>query len=267
MNSVFIRNLSFGYKDRPLFDNFNLSIQQGSWVTIVGPNGSGKSTLVKILVGLLEGTGTIIVNQITLTSSTRDSIREYVGVVFDNPDNQFVSETVADEMAFKLENLGVNKFEIRGKIKETADLIGITPLLNLEPHKLTNGQKQLVILAGAIINNPPILILDEALSKVDAITTQKVLEVIAYLNKKGTTIINITHNLDEATLGQKVVVLNEGEIILNGTKEEVFEHEKVFNALGIQLPFMVDLSLKLKFYGLVDKIIFDAEEMVDHLWK
>jgi len=267
MNAIMIRDLCFKYDDKMIFDHFNLDIKKGSWATIAGPNGSGKSTLVKILLGLLKSEGTIIINELTLTHVTIEHIRESVGVVFDNPDNQFVSETVADEIAFKLENLGVEKAKIRQDIMDIANLLDIKHLLNKEPHKLNNGEKQLVILASALINKPKVLILDEALSRIDIISREIILKVLADYQSAGMTIINITHNLEDTIYSDDVVVLNDGQIVLNGSKEEVLVNEKIFSDLGLELPFMVQLSLKLKFYNLVDKLIFNMEEMVDLLWK
>lgn len=266
-NIIALHNLSFKYTTNTIFTNFNLNIKRGSWTTIVGPNGSGKSTLMKLILGLIKADGVINVNDLILTESTLKEIRTIIGVVFENPDNQFVSETVSDELAFKLENLGYSKKDIKKIITEQSEIFEIHHLMGKAPHRLTGGEKQVVALVAAIVNNPRILILDEALTKIDGIKREKIYSLLHKLNESGLTIINITHDMEETILGDTVVVLNEGSLILNGPKEEVLLNEKIFNELGLELPFMASLSIKLKYYELIDHMIFDMNEMVNILWK
>jgi energy-coupling factor transport system ATP-binding protein len=262
-----IRNLNFKYEDKIIFDHFNLDIKRGTWTNIIGPNGSGKSTLIKILLGLLEHDGNIDVNGYVLTNETLRDIRTHVGVVFENPDNQFVAETVVDEITFKLENLNYSKKKIKEHLDLVVNMFDIKRILHQQIDKLSNGDKQLVSLAAAIINNPKIIILDESLTKMDIKTKNKVINVLLELNKLGTTIINITHDTEELVYGDNIIILNDGKIIMHDSKDIVLLEEKKFSDLGLELPFMASLSIKLKYYDLIEKPIFDMEEMVNKLWK
>lgn len=268
MNIIEIKNLNFNYNDKQIFQDFNLNIKKSSFTTIIGLNGSGKSTLIKILLGLLDYNGEIKIDGLILNNKNINEIRKKIGVVFENPDNQFVAETVMDDIAFSLENLQTNPLEIKTKVKEIAEYIGISKLLERVPHSLSGGEKQLVALASALVHEPKILILDEALTMVDIKVRKKIYDILEDLHKnKDITIINVTHDMDEVLYGEDIILLDKGNIILKGLKEEVLLEEKVFNKLNLELPFMVSLSIKLKYYGLVDRLIFDMEEMVDEIWK
>lgn len=268
MNSVIsIKNLTFKYDDLEIFDHFDLEIKDKTWTNIIGPNGSGKSTLARILLGLLPFEGEIVINDTILDNSSIEQIRINVGIVFENPDNQFVSETVADEIAFKLENLGYSKKKIKEHIDAVVEMLDIKHLLKKEPSLLSNGEKQLVALASSIINRPRILILDEALTKIDFNTRIRIINVLKDLNKNGMTIINITHDMEELVNGDDVLIMNNGQIVLHDNKNIVLMNEKTFNDLGLELPFMASLSIKLKYYDLIENPIFDMNEMVDKLWK
>jgi energy-coupling factor transport system ATP-binding protein len=268
MAIITIRDLNFGYDKKDVFNHFDLTIETGKWVTIVGPNGSGKSTLVKLLVGLLKTESYINIAGLLMSPTTLEDIRMNVGVVFENPDDQFIGETVADDLAFSLENLGYSKIVIKEKINEMSELFELKPILNKQPHQLSGGEKQIVALASALIMNPKILMLDEAFTMVENELIDKIFKLIKEIRRRNNlTIINITHDMEQSLYGDDIIVLNGGKIFLSGPKEEVFKQEKELTKLGIELPFMASLSLKLKFYGLVDEMIFDMDEMVDKLWK
>lgn len=263
-----IENITFGYGDTKLFNNFSLNIEKGTYTTIVGPNGSGKSTLIRILLGLIKTDGNITINGLEMCHKNIKAIISKVGVVFENPDNQFVAETVMDDIAFSLENMQIEPKVIKQKVKEISKYLNIEDILEREPHTLSGGQKQLVSLASALVIEPDILILDEALTMIDNDERNKIYKILCDVNNdKGITIINVTHDMDEVLFGQNLIVLDEGNIILSGPKELVLQEEKIFNKLGLTLPFMVELSIKLKYYGLVKNLIFDMDELVDILWK
>ena len=262
-----ITNLNFNYKSKQLFNGLNMEIEKGKITSIIGPNGSGKSTLVKILIGLYNYNGTIKINDILLLKDNIKEIRKSVGVVFTNPDNQFVAETVMDDIAFTLENMNYKKKDIRKKIEEITKYLGIYDILEYNPHDLNSNQKQLVSLASALVHDPKILILDEALTMLDPFDKEKILNVLKELNDKGLTILNISHDIEDTLISDKIYVLNEGKIVLSGTKEEVYKEENILHNLGFELPFMVELSNRLMFYDLIDHVIYDMEEMVDNLWK
>lgn len=262
-----ITNLNFNYKSKQLFNGLNMEIEKGKITSIIGPNGSGKSTLVKILIGLYNYNGTIKINDILLLKDNIKEIRKSVGVVFTNPDNQFVAETVMDDIAFTLENMNYKKKDIRKKIEEITKYLGIYDILEYNPHDLNSNQKQLVSLASALVHDPKILILDEALTMLDPFDKEKILNILKELNNKGLTILNISHDIEDTLISDKIYVLNEGKIVLSGTKEEVYKEENILHNLGFELPFMVELSNRLMFYDLIDHVIYDMEEMVDNLWK
>lgn len=265
---IIIKDLNFKYDNKLIFSRFDLEIKRGTFTTIVGPNGSGKSTLIKIILGLLRVNSYVNIDQSLLCDDNLKTIRRKIGVVFENPDNQFVAETVMDDIAFSLENMKYTKIEIRKKIEKFTRYLGIYDLLEREPHSLSGGEKQLVALASALVIEPKILILDEALTMVDREIKEKTYKILQELHKtESLTIINVTHDLEDSLYGDDIVVIDQGRVILKGPKELVLEEEKVFNNIGIDLPFMASLSIKLRYYDLVDKIILDMDEMVDILWK
>lgn len=269
MDSIIsLKNINFYYKDKEIFKDFNLEIEKGSFTTIIGTNGSGKSTLVRIILGLLVCEGEIIINNNILNNENLKNIISKIGVVFENPDDQFVAETVMDDIAFSLENMNIEAKEIKSRINKISKLIGINDILEREPHSLSGGEKQLVALASALVTDPDILILDEAFTMIDTIDREKIYKILEKLNKiSKITIINITHDMDEILYGKNLIVIDKGNIVLNGPKEYVFLEEKTFNKLGLKLPFMVELTTKLEYYGLIDHLVFDMEELVDLLWK
>ena len=267
MCMIKITNLNFNYKSKQLFNGLNMEIEKGKITSIVGPNGSGKSTLVKILIGLYNYNGTIKINDILLLKDNIKEIRKSIGVVFTNPDNQFVAETVMDDIAFTLENMNYKKENIRKKIEEITKYLGIYDILEHNPHDLNSNQKQLVSLASALVHDPKILILDEALTMLDPFDKEKILNILKELNDKGLTILNISHDIEDTLISDKIYVLDKGKIVLSGTKDEVYKEEDLLHNLGFELPFMVELSNRLMFYDLIDHVIYDMEEMVDSLWK
>lgn len=269
MNDIIsIKNISFSYGKNDIFKNFSLDVEKGDFVTIIGPNGSGKSTLVRILLGLEKTDGEIYINTLKMNHKNIREIMSKIGAVLENPDDQFVAETVMHEIAFSLENMQVEANEIRKKVNKMAEYIGIEDLLEKEPHSLSGGQKQLVSLAAALVIEPDILILDEAFTMLDVDTKERVYKKLIALNEsKSLTIINVSHDTEDTLYGNKILVLNKGQNVLYGLKEDVLLEEKKFNNLGLSLPFMAELSIKLKYYELVDKIILDMDEMVNALWK
>jgi energy-coupling factor transport system ATP-binding protein len=263
-----ISNLSFRYQNKIIFDNFNLSIKEGEWLSIVGPNGSGKSTLVKILVGLLSTDDAIIIDGLSLNKDNIKAIRKKIGIVFENVDDSFIGETVADDIAFTLENIACDSKEIKKKVLEIATLFKIENILDKEPHLLSGGEKQKVAVAAALVTNPSILIIDDALEMIDDKSRKDIVDAISKLHKDmGLTIITVTHSLEETYESNRMVVISDGKVMVEGPTLEVLKEDRIFNRIGIEVPFMVDLSLKLILYGLIDHVILNMDEMVNALWK
>lgn len=267
-NAVTIKNLSFSYDNSQIFSNVSLEIPTGKFISLIGANGSGKSTLVKILAGLLDFKGQIFINELLLNKENINRVRTYLGVIFNNIDNQIISEKVFDNIAFTLSNVGMDRKEIIDNVIQVADLLKINDLLNKNIFDLNNMEKTLVNLASVLIYKPSILILDEALDNLDEIERNKILNILKKINiEKKITIINVTQNIEDILFGDSVIILDNGVIVLNDALDKVFKNDKLFSNLGLDLPFMVNLSIKLQYYGLLDKIVYNMEEMVDALWK
>ncbi|MBB6178033.1 energy-coupling factor transport system ATP-binding protein [Anoxybacillus tengchongensis] len=245
-----VEHISFQYANEKTYALQNVSFQvyKGEWVTIVGHNGSGKSTLAKLLIGLLPPkSGTIHVCGIPLNEETVWDVREKLGIVFQNPDNQFVGTTVQDDVAFGLENRGVQKNEMVKRINEALKKVGMENFVNDEPHRLSGGQKQRVAIASAIALEPNIIILDEATSMLDPSGKKEVLQVIQSLRReRDMTVISITHDLNEVAKADRVIVMNKGKIALEGTPKHIFAHGSKLEEMGLDLPFSLQLSQRLK---------------------
>lgn len=268
MDIIKINNLTYSYKNKNIFNNLNLNIKENTFITIAGSCGCGKTTLVKILAGLIDDNFNIEINGLELNKKNIKEIRKSVGIVFENPDNSFIADTVEDEITFSLENIGFDKDEIKSIVKSISNELKIENLLELSPYSLSGGEKQIVALASALAINPRILMLDESLSMLDGIKKEEILKYLKKINKeKKITIINITQDLEESIYGKELLLINKGNIILNEKINKAFENEKTFKECNLELPFMALLSTKLKYYGLVDNVILDMDKMVNILWK
>lgn len=268
MDIITINNLTFEYANQKIYDNFSLSIKEGTFLTIAGSSGSGKSTLAKLLLGLLSGDGTIIVNQHYVNSEEIQDVRRSFGFVFENPDLGFVAETVLDEMVFTLENLCYPRHQIKKKVKEVSQYLQIEELLDKCPSQLSGGEKQIVSLASALMHDAKILLIDEGFSMIDPIYLEHIFRLLKKLNReKKITIINITHDLNQSLYGKELLILKKGKIVMYDKVENVLKEEKKLKSASLELPFMADLSNKLGYYHLVDKPIYDMDRMVNLLWK
>ena len=265
MSETFIKveNLSFSYeadtdsKSIPAVDDVSLEIKKGEYVAVLGHNGSGKSTFAKLLNFILEPTsGKIVVDGIDITSPdiTDDDVyelRRKVGMVFQNPDNQLVATIVEEDVAFGPENLGIEPAEIRKRVDEALKTVGMTEYIRHEPHRLSGGQKQRVAIAGVISMRPECMIFDESTAMLDPIGRREVMATIQKLNREeGITIINITHYMDEAAMADRVVIFNDGKLIMDGVPEEIFARQDELIALGLDVPQSVALANKLKQAGI-----------------
>lgn len=249
MNALEIKNLSYSYdKSSEVLFDISLDIRKGTHVAFVGHNGSGKSTLAKLIVGLLEkDKGDIKVLGLDINKENIYEIRKHVGIVFQNPDNQFVATTVEDDIAFGMENRCVEYNKMHELVLEFAKKVGMENYLKKEPSSLSGGQKQRVAIAGALSLKPDILILDEATSMLDPKGKNEILSLLSKMRKNNPdlTIISITHDVEEAYLCDEVFVLHDGKIVLNGTPEEVFSQKEKIHKFGLEQPFLLDLKNKL----------------------
>lgn len=266
-----LEDISFQYDGQTslALEDVSLSIYEGEWLAIVGHNGSGKSTLAKLLNGLqFPQKGEITVCGISLTEETVWDVRRQVGMVFQNPDNQFVGATVEDDVAFALENNGIPREDMVNRVKNALEKVQMESFLNHEPHNLSGGQKQRVAIAGVIALRPSVIILDEATSMLDPRGREEVLSTIRELKKDhNMTVISITHDLEEAAKADRMIVMNNGKLYKEGTPEEIFLLDKELISLGLDMPFPVKMSLLLKEKGVnVEKPHLSDEELVAELW-
>lgn len=267
MSIIEIKNISFSYNNTDLaLSNVSLSIPQGKYVTIVGHNGSGKSTIAKCIIGLLQTSqGEIIVDGLPLNLENVDEIRSKVGLVFQNPDNQFIGSTVRDDIAFGLENHRIDPKEMDGIIERFASAVGMSEYLNFEPTKLSGGQKQRVAIAGALSMAPQILILDEATSMLDPKGKAEVNDLVKQLHQQtNMTIISITHDIEEAYQSDMVYVMNEGQVLDYGHPHEVLAQETLLKSIKLDIPFALKFKYALESVG-IDVPQTTLEGMVEHL--
>lgn len=258
-----IEGVSFSYNRRDdALTDVSLNIEKGSWTSILGHNGSGKSTLTKLMVGLLSPSkGSILIDDLMLNDQNLSKIRKKIGIVFQNPDNQFVGVTVKHDIAFGLENQCISHDEMEQKIMQYAKLVNMEDFLDKEPHQLSGGQKQRVAIAGALAMEQDILILDEATSMLDPEGTLEIIELIKHLNKHfHKTIITITHDLSFAAQSDHLVVLKDGKVILEGLPKDVFKEEELLKSSHLELPF------ELALYNEMTKQKPEDKKLLEALW-
>ncbi len=259
---IHTENLCFTYRDNedeigiPAVRNVSLDIRRGEYVAILGHNGSGKSTLAKLFNLILEPTqGKLVVGGVDLTDGelSEDAIlahRRRVGMVFQNPDNQLVATVVEEDVAFGPENLGVPNPELRERVDSSLDSVGMRAYAHHEPHKLSGGQKQRVAIAGVIAMRPECIIFDESTAMLDPSGRREVLDTIRMLNTDfGITVLNITHYMNEAAMADRLIVINDGELLMDGTPDEVFSRRSELLAVGLEVPQCTELICRLREAG------------------
>lgn len=247
----------------------SLEIRRGEWLAIIGHNGSGKSTLAKVMNGLIEAnTGSVVVNGKTLTEETVFDARRTVGMVFQNPDNQFVGTTVEDDIAFGLENIGLPREEMLERVTKVLDMVKMSEFRTKEPARLSGGQKQRVAIAGVTALEPEVIILDEATSMLDPKGRLEVISTIQKLHKeKKITVISITHDLDEAAQADRVILMEQGQIQQIGTPKEIFKLGSKLVEKGLDVPFAEKLIEALRERGInIPEEYLDEEGLVEWLW-
>ena len=268
-----IKNLKFKYNQDQtsyILDDVSFHVKPGEWLSIVGHNGSGKSTTARLIDGLLVAeSGHIIVDGQELTEDNVWEIRNKIGMVFQNPDNQFVGATVEDDVAFGLENKGIAYEEMVSRVQEALSFVGMLEFKDREPARLSGGQKQRVAIAGIIAMRPSILILDEATSMLDPEGRQELIQSIKAIRKEyGMTVLSITHDLDEVTMSDRVLVLKKGKVESISSPRELFSRGSELVDLGLDIPFSALLTQKLRNKGLIDCEDYLTEnELVEQLWE
>lgn len=275
-NIVEIENLVFEYvaneeehqELKKAIDDVSFVIEKGTFTAIIGKNGSGKSTLAKNLNGLLiPSSGRILIAGL----DTKDDelvwqIRQTAGMVFQNPDNQLVSSIVEDDIAFGPENLGIDPDEIRGRVDDSISAVGMSKFLHDAPHHLSGGQKQRIAIAGVLAMKPDCIIFDEPTAMLDPQGREDVIGIIKALSNEGITIILITHFMEEAAEADRVIIMNDGKIMLDGRPSIVFKQEELLKNANMELPMAVDMAKRLRKRGIeVPEYITTEEELVDFI--
>lgn len=268
MSAVEVSHLSFSYDGQnDVIKDVSFEIPKGSYTTIVGHNGSGKSTIAKLLIGLLKAkSGEIKILGNTLNEENVYSLRNHVGIVFQNPDNQFIGSTVADDIAFGLENHCVPQEQMQAIIEDVAARVNMSDFLDSEPTKLSGGQKQRVAIAGILAIAPDIIIFDESTSMLDPQGKASINEQIQKLHdERNITILSITHDMEEVAQSEYVIVLKEGKVEMQGAPKQIFEHKGKLKEMKLELPFALSFSEKLKNEGIFKDSYCTLDEVVNEL--
>lgn len=269
MSNLRLEHITFYYdneQDVPTINDISFNVEEGEYVSLIGKNGSGKSTLAKIIAGLIPepDDGIIYLDDQEITESMK---REKIGIVFQNPDNQFIGATVRDDIAFGLENKQIPTSEMEPIVLKYATLVGMNEFLDKEPSSLSGGQKQRVALAGVLAMAPEIIILDESTAMLDPKGKREIISLIHRLRKENPklTIISITHDVEEAYLSSRVIVLNDGKIIMDDIPEKVFSNEQELENIGLDIPFFLKLKNELISLGIDVGNISKLEDLEDYL--
>ncbi|HAO5822991.1 TPA: energy-coupling factor ABC transporter ATP-binding protein [Listeria monocytogenes] len=269
---VRLEHVFYKYEDTEKYavKDVSISAQKGEWVVLVGHNGSGKSTIAKLLNGLLfPEDGLIKIGHFVLSEKNIWDIRRQVGMVFQNPDNQFVGATVQDDVAFGLENHGVPHDTMVERVESALNEVGMQSYALHEPARLSGGQKQRVAIAGVLALQPDVIILDEATSMLDPRGRAEVMETIRIMREQeDITVISITHDLDEVLFADRVIVMNNGEVHSEGTPQEIFEQADAMREIGLGVPFIIELQEKLVAGGFeTGSTVLSEGALLDQLWK
>ena len=256
-------NFKYQSEDNFSLDDISFSIPANAWTCIVGHNGSGKSTIGKLMTGIEQATsGHININGLEMSEANLTKVRNELGVVLQNPDNQFVGATVEYDVAFGMENRAIPEAEMHTRVTQVLEEVNMLDIRSQAPHSLSGGQKQRVAIAGILAINPNIILLDEANSMLDPIGKASVTALMQRLNKeKGVTIVSITHDLSEAQYADHLIVMHEGRIVEEGHPEKIFEQADMLTTIGLDLPFAIKLNQMIynetafiTYKGLVDKL-------------
>ncbi|SEU01482.1 energy-coupling factor transport system ATP-binding protein [Salinibacillus kushneri] len=270
-NDISFQNISFQYPqgDEWALKDVSFHIEENEWVAIIGHNGSGKSTIAKLMNGLLTPqSGRIHIKGLEVNEENIWEVRKKVGMVFQNPDNQFVGTTVIDDIAFGLENHGVQRDEMLKRMKYSLEAVKMEGYENHEPHNLSGGQKQRVAIASVLAIEPDIIILDEATAMLDPIGRNSIMETVDHVrSERDVSVVTITHDLNEVLFADRVIVMNDGEVWKEGTPREIFNLHKELGEIGLDTPFVTQLSNSLKSEGIVlNQEPLTHKELMDELW-
>lgn len=272
--AIKLENVSFSYpmndgEEQKAVNGVSLEIEEGAFVALVGHNGSGKSTLAKLLNGLLAPTAgrVLVYGADTADEKKIFEVRSSVGMVFQNPDNQMIATNVEDDIAFGPENLGVPREEIIKRVDWALEKVGMSEFRHATPFKMSGGQKQRLAIAGVLAIKPRVMVLDESTAMLDPKGREEVMQVVKQLNREeNMTVVHITHYMDEALDADRLIVMNDGKVVLDGKPADVFAEHKLLTKIKLGVPCVTRLAVTLAEAGIaVDPRITDEEEFVDSL--
>ena len=272
MSFLEVNHLFFKYDSskRFILNDINFSMNAGDWITILGHNGSGKSTLLKCIDGLLKPQkGKILFDNSEMNNQNVWNLRKKIGIIFQNPDDQFVRATVAEDVAFSLENNSIDSRTMHEYVKKSLKEVDMLSFYNKSPYQLSGGQKQRVALAGIIAQRPKLIMLDESMSMLDSYSKQKIFNLIYKLhNKYNISVLSVTHNLDEAIYSDIIFVIDKGKIIFKGVPRDIFSNVKKLIKLNLDIPYTEKLKIQLNKYGFeLPSYYLNIEEFAAYLWK
>lgn len=266
-----VSNLTFNYgidNNNKIIEDLTFSVDENEVVAILSPNSEGKTTLIKILSGMeKKELGKIILNDIELSNKTFNSYHTKIGTVFENIDRQFICETVKDEIIYPLYNLNFNSAHINKRVSELAEFFGINNMLKKNSSELKMIDKIKVLLASSIAHNPDLLLIDDVFKYLNDNDRKKIFKLLKEISTKmHIAVLYTTSNINDAINASNIIVMSHGKKAMEGTFEEIIKSDNELSKMGIDIPLMIDLSRKLEFYNLVDKIYFDVDAVVDRLW-
>jgi energy-coupling factor transporter ATP-binding protein EcfA2 len=267
MGSISVEKLNFKYDKKQILNDITFKIKIPSLISIVGPNNSGKTTLIRCLCGSVPTEDVITIDDTILSKKTVRKYSRSIGVVFSDDYNQFLFSKVFDEISFPLCNLNYSKKKIKDQIKYISKMLFIDDILDKNTDSLTNLERVKVLIATSIIHHPKVLLLDDILNNLNSEEKENILLLLKRVVRElEIIIIMTTSNLEDAIYSDALIVIDEGTIRYSGRLSDILEHDNALTKIGIEIPVMMDMSLKLKFYNLLDHVILNEEEMVDTLW-
>lgn len=268
MNILEIKNLTYKRDNSIIFNNLNLKVKENSYTVIAGNNASGKTTLIKILSGEIPTTNNVVIGYSYLNSNRIYDHSTILGVMYGDRLDSFLFEDVYKEMAFSLENLNIDPKAIEKRIIEIARFFEVSYVLDKKVSDLTNSEKQVILIAIALLHRPKILLLDNPFTMMNIKTRKKIIKKLKeYQQKHSLTIVETTINLEDSLSSDYLYIINKGNVVVEGTPINVLKEDTLIKRLGLSIPFMMDLSLKLEFYEILDDVELDMDRMVDTLWK
>lgn len=263
-----IKDLTYKFGKKILFDSLSLDIKEGDFISIIGSNNCGKTTLIKLIAGILPNNKSIVAGYSYVNNKKIQDNASFFGIVIHDFSNKFLFDKVFDELVFPLENLCYPKEKIESRVIEVANLFDISNLLDKNIIDITNSERQKLILALSYIHEPKVLLLDNPFIMMSKNDKEKMISVLEKINKeKNVTILLTSNDLEEVVKTDYIYVFNDGKLVIEGNPISVFREEKILNTLGLSLPFMIDLSFKLQFYNVLNSTITDIDGMVNTLWK